>query len=187
MPIVSMPGTPVQNAGKWLDWGRWRRENNKNAIMHTKDGEPVWIDRDRRVYRLSEIPDKHLKNIERWLLGRGAEDIPARKRAYDAGWYGIVRDELERRGLEVLDDHKDAFDEKVTLRTGDQTAAMQQRYKEIILAERLLDSQAREMGFGYIIDAELNDKGLDGKPRELAYDDEPGWNGEEIVDESRPW
>lgn len=135
MPIVSMPGSPFREAAKYLDWSTWRN-TNKGIIRIKGTGEPVWIDRDRIVYRLSEIPDRHLQMIERWLLGRGSEDIPARKRAFDVGWYPIIREELSIRGLELLDDHKDAFDEKVTLRTGNQDAAYQARMKEIIMAER---------------------------------------------------
>lgn len=181
-----MPGTPVRAAYKWLDWARWRREGQ--VIMRVRNsGEPVWIDRTRQVYKLSEILDSHLQNIERWLLGRGAEDIAARKKLYDAGWYDIIRDEMERRGLEPLEDHKDAFDEKVTFRTGNQDAAYQARMKQIILAERLSYSQAQEMGMGNHLDAEFNDMGLDGKPHELAGDDTAYWDGKDYPDLGRPW
>lgn len=188
-----MPGTPVQAANKWLDWARWRREGGKlgqpnQPIMRVKGSdEPVWIDRNGTVFKLTEILDSHLRNIERWLLGRGAEDIPARKRLYDRGWYDIIRDELERRGLESLDDHKDAFDEKVTFRTGNQDAAYQARMREIILAERLLYRDAVDMGLGPYLDAEFNDTGLDGKPYELAGDDTAYWDGEHHPDLGRSW
>jgi hypothetical protein len=109
MPVLSMPRPPREP--------QWSQLNRGTKPLRAKDGEPVWIDRDGLRWRLSEITDHHLQSLERWLLGRGAEDIPARKKAYNEGWYTIIRDELERRGLKTLEDHRAIEDEFTEVRT----------------------------------------------------------------------
>jgi len=76
-------------------------------LFHKVEGEdPEWLCGDGETYiPLSRIKDVHLQRIERWLLGRGATSPEVRKALFDNGWYQVVRDELERRGLLLLRDH----------------------------------------------------------------------------------
>lgn len=113
MPIIKMPGIHISNCLRFIDWKFYR----ENKIYKIRD-HIIWVDRDGMVYTISKplvinqsltilpLRDSHLQNLERWILGRGSEDIKARKKAYDRGMYDIIRDEIERRDLSLLDDHE---------------------------------------------------------------------------------
>ena len=113
MPIVKMQGVHIKYLFSRIDW----KSTKQTGIgKFNNNPQPLWIDRDGLIYTISTpikihdiiidpLPDSHLLNIERWLLGRGSEDVSARKRAYNSGYYNIVRDEIDRRNLELLPDH----------------------------------------------------------------------------------
>lgn len=76
--------------------------------MMDHDDDWRWTTASGRELRLTEIADDHLQEIERFLLNRGEfplsrawQDNPRRRITYN-----IIRDELERRGLPLLEgDH----------------------------------------------------------------------------------
>lgn len=78
-------------------------------IRHLPIGEdPEWLAADLIRIPLSQIEDYHLLNIERMLLGRGRANGRARQHLF-SNWYDVIRNEVERRGLELLrDDHPQA-------------------------------------------------------------------------------
>lgn len=71
--------------------------------------EPVWKTYEGEGIPLSQIEDSYLLNIERMLLGRGAEDWADREVLF-ANWYDIIRDEIERRGIKPLATHPKALE-----------------------------------------------------------------------------
>lgn len=70
--------------------------------------EPVWETHEGEGIPLSEMENGHLLNIERMLLGRGATDWADREILFEE-WYGIIRDEIDRRGLTPLATHPTAL------------------------------------------------------------------------------
>ncbi len=65
---------------------------------------PMWTTHDGRRIYLSEMEDTHLLNIERMLIGRGAEDWGDRDRLHGK-WYQVIRREIDARDLKMLADH----------------------------------------------------------------------------------
>lgn len=61
--------------------------------------DPLWLCGNRRTYvALSKMTDGHLLNVERFLLGHGAETGAVRQALF-GWWYDTIRDEIDRRGL----------------------------------------------------------------------------------------
>lgn len=92
--------------------------------------EPLWLCDDGVIIPLSQINNKHLQHIERWLRKGGATLPP--QLLIDT-WKDIIRAELDKRGLALLPDHPKRKDYvqfygdfgeptiKVTLHTGHPT------------------------------------------------------------------
>lgn len=83
------------------------RSSRRNPwLTHVPEGpDPQWLTSQCELIPLSQILDSHLLNIERLLLGRGRVDPSSRQNLFTR-WYHIIRDEIERRGLEPIpEDH----------------------------------------------------------------------------------
>lgn len=70
--------------------------------------DPVWLTANLRRVPLSKMDDEHLQKLERMLLGRGSADPRYRQVLFER-WYDVVRNEVDRRRLMLLEDHPRAI------------------------------------------------------------------------------
>lgn len=83
--------------------GRPQSARSKKVLLLR---EPIWITERGDKIPLSQIKHDHLKRIERWLRGYGKTDCPPEMHAF---WYGTIKSELDKRGLQELPNHPARF------------------------------------------------------------------------------
>lgn len=67
-------------------------------------GHFIWHSHGGDLWTIDRLEDDHLLNIERFLLGRGDLKIYDSHRRDEERWrrtYNTIRDEIDRRGLEL--------------------------------------------------------------------------------------
>ena len=83
-------------------WDDWTPERSMEV---TGSKEPLWKTAQLDNIPIGEIGDDHLLEIERMLIGRGGQDPKSREEMF-INWYDIMRDEIEKRGLKMIqEDH----------------------------------------------------------------------------------
>ena len=85
-----------------MNWAEWTPEK---SMAVTRRKEPAWQDAYGRRTPISNLTDDHLISIERMLIGRGGPD-PASREEMFVNWYDVIRNEIDKRGLEMIqEDH----------------------------------------------------------------------------------
>ena len=79
----------------------WSDRANDKHLIRFNGTEPVWRTLDGQEIPLSQIDDRHLQNIERFLRGKGTLKVNARSPSIPH-WQSVVLSEMVRRGLDAL-------------------------------------------------------------------------------------
>ncbi len=85
-----------------MNWAEWTPEI---SMAVTGRREPTWRDANLRRTPISNLTDDRLISIEHMLIGRGGPD-PASREEMFVNWYDVIRNEIDKRGLEMIqEDH----------------------------------------------------------------------------------